>query len=237
MTMLDEPPPYLFRTLDIFSSGYTDNNITLSPAAVRKLPHHDRDVFALEPNFVMAVLERHVNSWRKRNKPLEPEQNIDNSMSWPTSLLYVVQCADHRHRLHGCSEDQIEIIAVDTSLFPPRMFLRASKVLQAHFRGVKKGGMRDAIDTRLCGCINAFGDFLSQETLEHHGDCSKVNWPTSHVTSLPTFRQKWALYTITHPELDNPCGQTKWALTTVIVRKIWHGDEYGAVSRWRTTHE
>lgn len=78
---LGEPPPYLFRTFDPKTSDYTDEKITMPPAAVRKLPHHDKDIFSLEPDFAMAVLEKHQNPWRRKNKPPELEPNIDNFIS------------------------------------------------------------------------------------------------------------------------------------------------------------
>lgn len=232
---LNEPPPYLFRTFDPKSSGYTDENITMSPAAVRKLPHHDRDIFSLESDFAMEVLEKHQNPWRRKNKPPEPEPNIDNFTSWATSLLYVVQYAYHRRRLYGCSEDEIKIIAVDTSLFPPRTFIRSSAILEAYFRLVKRDDMRNTIGTRLCGYTYTFGVFICQGTLVHHRHCDKANGPTSHIISLADLRQN-GLPTL-YPELEDASGHAKWALTTIALRKIWHGDECGEVDRWKTTFE
>lgn len=230
---LDQPPRYLFRTFDPLSSGYTDDLITKSPAAVRSLPHHTQDILSLEPNFAQEVLEKHMNPWRRKNKPPEPEPNIDNFTSWATSLLYVVQYAYHRRRLYGCSEDQIKIIAVDTSLFPPRTFIRASALLQAHFDLVKKDDMRHTIGVRLLAYIYKFGEYLCQGTLVHHRYCEEVNGPTSHVISLAALRQNGLA--VLYPELDDPTGHEKWALRTVSLRRIWHGDEYGKVPRQRST--
>lgn len=232
---LDDPPPYLFRTFDARSSGYTDDKITMSPAAVRKLHHHDKDIFSLEPDFAMAVLEKHQNPWRRKGKPPEPEPNIDNLISWATSLLYVVQYAYHRRRLYGCSEDEIKIIAVDTSLLPPRTFIRSIALLEAHFRLVKKDDMRNTIGTRLLGYTYTFGEFLCQGTLVHNRHCDRANGPTSHVISLAALRQNGL--PVLYPELENASGHAKWALTTIALRKIWHGDEYGEVGRRKTTFE
>lgn len=232
---LDQPPRYLFRTFDPLSSGYTDDLITKSPAAVRSLPHHTQDIFSLEPNFAQEVLEKHMNPWRRKNKPPEPEPNIDNFTSWATSLLYVVQYAYHRRRLYGCSEDQIKIIAVETSLFPPRTFIRASALLQAHFDLVKKDDMRHTIGVRLLAYIYTFGEYLCQGTLVHHRYCEEVNGPTSHVISLVALRQNGLA--VLYPELDDSAGHDKWALRTVALRKIWYGDEYGKVQRRRSMRE
>lgn len=67
----------------------------------------------------------------------------------------------------------------------------------------------------------------------HHRHCDKAKGPTSHVISLAALRQNGL--PVLYPELENASGHAKWALTTIALRKIWHGDEYGEVCRGKTT--
>ena len=230
---LDESPPYLFRTFDSRSTGYTDDNVVISPAAVFRLPHHNQDIFSLEPEFAVALIEKHLDPWRGKNKPPEPGLNPDNLMSWTTSLLYAIQYAYYRRRVYGCKEDQIKIIAVKTSLFPPRTFIRASALLEAHFRLVKQEARQNTMSPHLLRYIFTFGEFLSQGTLVHSHHYGDLNYPTSYVISLAMLRQDGL--PMLYPELDDPRGHAKWALTTIALRKKWHGDESGNVDQWQST--
>lgn len=233
---LEQPPRYLFRTFDHKSSGHSDDHIIMSPAAVRNLPHHSVDIFSLDPDFAMAVLEKHMNPWRRKHLIVpEPEPNIDNFMSWTTSLLYAVQYAYHRRRLYGCSSDKIMICAVDVTLFPPGQFIRASALLQAHFDMVKQDDMRHHIGVRLLAYIYTFGEYLSQGTLMHRRPCEKMVGSISHVISLASLQNSGL--PVLYPELDDPIGHDKWALRTIYLRKIWHRDEYGNVNSWRSSRE
>lgn len=233
---LEQPPRYLFRTFDPKSNGYSDDQVIMSPAAVRALPHHAQDIFALDSDLAMAILEKHMNPWRKKHSfALEQEPNIDNFMSWTTSLLYAVQYAYHRRRLYGCSPDQIKICAIDVTLFSPGQFIRASVLLQAHYERVKHEDMRHHIGVRLLCYIYTFGEYLSQGVLMHRRPWETTDGSISHVISLASLQGNGL--PVLYPELHDPMCHDKWALRTIYLRKIWYSDEYGQVDPWKSSRE
>jgi len=71
--------------------------------------------------------------------------------------------------------------------------------------------------------------------LMHRRPCEKMVGSISHVISLASLQNSGL--PILYPELDDPIGHDKWALRTIYLRKIWHGDEYGNVDPWRSGRE
>ena len=138
---LERPPRFLFRTFDHKSSGHSDDRVIASPAAKFGLPHRAKDIFSLDSEVAISIVDKHLNPWLRKNSTDSDPYHDDNFMSWTTSLLYAVQYAYYRRSRYGCSLDQIKICVVDVSMFPPGQFIRSCNLLQAYHGLGRSDGM------------------------------------------------------------------------------------------------
>lgn len=149
-------------------------------------------------------------------------------MSWTTSLLYAVQYAYYRRSRYGCSLDEIKICVVDVSMFPPGQFIRSCTLLQAYHGLGRSDGMQNLYSTRLLVYMYTFGEYLSQGHMIHHRYCETTQKPSSAVISMAGL-QKNGILTL-YPELADPKGHGVWALRTLQLRELWHGEDNEATS-------
>ncbi|KAL3456234.1 hypothetical protein BJX64DRAFT_294283 [Aspergillus heterothallicus] len=205
---LDQIPRYLFRTFDHKSFGRTDEDIVSSTACEGQKPLSKFDIFSLDKNLAMSIVDRHMNPWAVKDYEKQPP---DNFMSWTSSLLYAVQYTLYRRHHYGCSSEQIQICVVDTTKFPRGQFIHAKRLLHAYYKLVKGIDMRHSISTRLLVYIYQNGEYLSQGSFQHsHGSC---------VVSLANLEAS-GLYSL-YPEFTAPGHQAKWGVTTAYFRKLW----------------
>ncbi|KAL2848191.1 hypothetical protein BJY01DRAFT_262766 [Aspergillus pseudoustus] len=205
---LDKVPRYLFRTFDRKSFGRTDENIVASPASEIRTVSSKFDIFSLDTDLAMSIVDRHMNPWRVKDYD---KHAPDNLMSWTSSLLYAVQYALYRRHHYGCASDEIKICVADTTKFDRGQFVHARRLLQAYYDLVRQADMRQNFDTRLLVYIYQNGEYLSQGTLYHAG--------RSCVISLAALEES-GLYSL-YPEFAVPHRQAKWAITTAHLRKLW----------------
>lgn len=218
---LDQDPRYLYRTFDSRSSGYSDDRVVISPAASAKLPHHSTDIFSLSTEMALAIIKKHLDPWHDKESNVDDQgPNIDNLMSWTTSLLYAVQYAYYRQHRYGSRPEQIRICVVDVGQLPKAQFIRASTLLQGFYGRVKREDVRLEYNTRLLKYIYSFGEYLYQGVVVHER--------LSSVISLETLK-KHDIATL-YPELEDPTGHAKWALRTVQLQHHWHGEDGTGVS-------
>ena len=227
---LGRPPRFLFRTFDHKSSGHSDDRVISSPAAKFGLPHHEKDVFALDSDVAISIVDKHLNPWLRKNStlPASNPHHDDNFMSWTSSLLYAVQYAYYRRARYGCSLDQIKICVVDVSMFPPGQFIRSCTLLQAYHSLGRSDGMQNLYSIRLLVYMYTFGEYLSQGHMVHHRYCEKTQRSSSSVISMACLEQN-GIYTL-YPELADPKGHGVWALRTIQLRQLWHGEDNEAIS-------
>lgn len=98
---LERPPRFLFRTFDHKSSGRSDDRVIASPAAKYGLPRHTKDIFTLDSDTAISIVDKHLNPWLRKNSTDTDPYRDDNFMSWTTSLLYAVQYAYYRRSQCG----------------------------------------------------------------------------------------------------------------------------------------
>lgn len=205
---LDKIPRYLFRTYDRKSFGRSDEDVMASPASKDGLLNSKLDIFSLNKDLAMSIVDRHMNPWFVKDYWRQPP---DNFMSWTSSLLYAVQYALYRRYHHGCTSEEIKICVIDTTAFQKGQFIHAKRLLKAYYDRVKRVDMRQSFSTRLLVYIYQNGEFLSQGALSHQSK--------SCVMSLAGLERS-GLYSL-YPELAIVEGQSKWAVTTAHLRKLW----------------
>lgn len=225
---LERPPRFLFRTFDHKSSGHSDDRVIASPAAKFGLPHRAKDIFSLDSEVAISIVDKHLNPWLRKNSTDSDPYHDDNFMSWTTSLLYAVQYAYYRRSRYGCSLDQIKICVVDVSMFPPGQFIRSCNLLQAYHGLGRSDGMQNLYSTTLLVYMYTFGEYLSQGHLVHRRYCERTQKQSSSVISMACLEQN-GIYTL-YPELSDPAGHGVWALRTIQLRKLWHGEDDEAIS-------
>jgi hypothetical protein len=225
---LDRPPRFLFRTFDYKSSGHSDDKVIASPAAKFGLPNHTKDIFTLDSDVAISIVDKHLNPWLRKNSTDKDPYHDDNFMSWTTSLLYAVQYAYYRRSRYGCSLDQIKICVVDVSMFPPGQFIRSCSLLQAYHGLGRSDGMQNLYSTTLLVYMYTFGEYLSQGHLRHRRYCEKTQRTSSSVISMACLERN-GIYTL-YPELEDPTGHGVWALRTIQLRKLWHGEDNETIS-------
>lgn len=199
---LGRPPRFLFRTFDHKSSGHSDDTVVSSPAAKFGLPHHTKDIFTLDSDIAISIVDMHLNPWLRKNSTDSDPHHNDNFMSWTSSLLYVIQYAYYRRARYGCSLDQIKICVVDVSMFPLGQFIRSCTLLQAYHGLGRSDGMQNLYSTRLLVYMYTFGEYLSQGYLVHRRYCERTQRTSSSVVSMACLEQN-GIYTL-YPELKDP---------------------------------
>ncbi|KAL4936147.1 hypothetical protein BDV06DRAFT_233682 [Aspergillus oleicola] len=205
---LDNVPRYLFRTFDPKSFGRSNEDVIASPASENRTASNKFDIFSLNKDMAMSMLDRHLNPWAVKDYEMQPP---DNFMSWTSSLLYAIQYALYRRYHYGCASDEIKICVIDTKKFQQGQFIHAKRLLKAYYDLVKQVDMRQNFGTRLLLYIYQNGEYLSQGSIDLRG--------RSCVASLAGLEES-GLYSL-YPEFAVPERQSKWAVTTARLRKLW----------------
>jgi hypothetical protein len=78
---LERPLRSLFRTFDHKSSGHSDDKVIASPAAKFGLPHHAKDIFSLDSDVAMSIVDKHLNLWLRKNSTDSAPYHDDNFVS------------------------------------------------------------------------------------------------------------------------------------------------------------
>ncbi|KAK8104573.1 uncharacterized protein PG998_011606 [Apiospora kogelbergensis] len=204
----DQKPQYLFRTYDSGSYGQSDEDIVASPARADRILTSKKDIFSLDENLGLSIVDRHMNPWRWKDytSPIP-----DNFMSWTTSLLYAIQYALYRRHRYGSNSADIKICMIDTRRFHDKQFIHAKRLLEAYYKFVKRDDIRHFYDTRLLVYIYQFGEYLSQGEVYHAGRSCTV--------SLASLEDNGLLEM--YPEFADPRGHATWAIRTLELRSLW----------------
>ncbi|KAL9020640.1 MAG: hypothetical protein Q9185_002088 [Variospora sp. 1 TL-2023] len=166
----DNIPRYLFHVTTPKSDGTTNRTWVKSKDAKRGDPNSSTDVFARDSTSVANMLNRHLR-WCKRN-------NVDNFVSWTSSLLFALQYIFYRRTLDSLDIQDIYLCIIDTLAFPRATFLKDMDLIDTYsaqdsalsrFRILREHPAR-----RFQGYYY-FGEYLSQGALKLDGNCSIVS--------------------------------------------------------------
>ena len=165
---------YLFRLSDKCSRAQTDKIWVKSPDARRHGPDSHRDVFTRRNRTNVAqALRRHLHGQPS-------DRNDDNLVSWSSSLLSVLHIACWRVRQEG-NDGAAEqtLCVVDTTLLPPRVFMRDLFLIRAFLNDDTSNISPLAFGLRLSERLasyqtNHYGEYFSQGALRIEGCCSIV---------------------------------------------------------------
>ncbi|KAK4041707.1 hypothetical protein C8A01DRAFT_14563 [Parachaetomium inaequale] len=162
----NDVPRYLFRVFTPKSRGATDTIWTRSMDARGGNPNAGLDIFDRDDKREVAdMLNRHLR-WRKGVD--------DNLVSWTSSLLFALVYIFHLHaneRDRSAFED-ICLCVVDTTLFPPGVFLQDLDLIRAFCAFDKQ--LANFENLRLGG-LYYFGEYLSQGALKIEHKCQIVS--------------------------------------------------------------
>ncbi|OBS23235.1 hypothetical protein FPOA_03788 [Fusarium poae] len=153
----NDPPKYLFRAYDEESWGTNREDIIASSGC----DLNRRDILSRSRQDASSkMLYGHLRT------PYGSTRD-DNLVSWSSSLLFVIQCANYRSRRAGMGSDGVFICAVDTTKFPKGQFAR-DKWLMTIFRDVSGEDAKFRI-LRFEEPTYDNGEYLSQGTLNVKG--------------------------------------------------------------------
>ncbi len=99
-------PRYLYRLAAPQTAGSTTTSTVVPPTVT-----HQTDIFHLPIQKAATLLLNHL-LWERGY------ENGYNLMSWTSSLLFALQYALYRHWKDGDDLNQIQLIILDTTLFP-----------------------------------------------------------------------------------------------------------------------
>lgn len=165
----NDVPRYLFRVSTPKSRGRTDKIWTRSMDVTNNIPNARLDIFARDNEQEVAdMLNRHLRWWKGGE---------DNLVSWTSSLLFALVYVFHLHAsmTDGSDFEDISLCVVDTTFFPPGVFLRDLDLIRA-FRTFDEK-LDDFGDLRLKkrGGLLYFGEYLSQGALRIEDKCRIVS--------------------------------------------------------------
>lgn len=208
---LSDVPRYLFRAFDHKSTGRNDHNVIASTESISMNSRSSRaDLLSRTGEEAAIMLYRHLT------KPCFEENdergNVDNLMSWSSSLLFVIQYATWRCYKRHCTPAEVEICMVDTTKFPHGQFARDMSLIRA-YRGSPQLAqeIRDFFNFRLKRKYYDNGEYLSQGVLHHTG--------RSVVVSLSQLIEA-GLYDL-YPEFADSAEMSSWTKRVGALRSGW----------------
>ncbi|KAK3331811.1 hypothetical protein B0T19DRAFT_397637 [Cercophora scortea] len=177
---------------------------------------------------VAAMLNRHL-WWHKSNQP-------DNFVSWISSLLYAVQymlyCFNRSKRQF--SLDQIQLLMVDTTLFPSREILfmedvdliniyaefgQPPQASQSKYNGNSLGQEKTLAKlARMRSGLYLFGEYLSQGALRVEGKCKSITLEALIGRGLFSLRHDFLGSPALGPDAKENSG---WAKEVVKLREVF----------------
>ncbi|KAL4963863.1 uncharacterized protein BDV14DRAFT_190590 [Aspergillus stella-maris] len=113
-------PRYLYRLVAPQSAG-TTTAATIVPPLIEG---RSEDIFHYEPRKAASQLLNHL-LWQRGHA------SLCNLMSWTSSLLFALQYALYRHRRDGDDLRHIQLIVLDTTLFPAGTFIQDMEIMRA----------------------------------------------------------------------------------------------------------
>jgi hypothetical protein len=203
---LVDVPQYLFRTFDTKSSGINNKSVIASTASQSKSPKFRTDILKLKRHRIAELLSMHLD------KPCIGGSNIDNLMSWTSSLLFAMQYAIWRRKSF-----KFMICTVDSSKFPRGQFVQDICLLKAYHAAAKErgGDVFRMFDLRLRNEDFYNGEYLSQGILNHkHRSC---------VVSLEQLIRA-GLYDL-YPEFEDARGNEMWTKRVLELRQNWSAEQ------------
>jgi hypothetical protein len=221
---LERVDRYLYRLFDKNSNGSTDCKWVKSRDADKTRFQYDKDIFEREDRHEVAqALNRHLY-WSG-----EADEE-DNFVSWSSSLLVVLQYAHFRAR--RCDFREMFLCVVDTTLLPPKVFMRDMDLLAA-FSSYDNSGREDTLPSLQClrqkghahyRGVYYFGEYLSQGAVHIQNCCSIV--PMAHIIDT-------GLYTLKE-ELAHPTTTTDiWANRVIFLRETFYDSNIRYLARDR----
>ncbi|KAL4944116.1 hypothetical protein BDV06DRAFT_116824 [Aspergillus oleicola] len=149
-------PRYVYRLVAPQSAGTTTAATVVPPL----IAENSEDIFQYAPAKAATLLLKHL-LWQRGH------ENECNLMSWTSSLLFALQYALYRHRRDGDDLRHIQLIILDTTLFPAGTFIQDMEIM---------GVFQDA-DPRLQKFVEFreseyyFGEYLTQGRLAIQDRC------------------------------------------------------------------
>ncbi|KAK3316488.1 hypothetical protein B0H66DRAFT_296359 [Apodospora peruviana] len=128
----DDVPRFLFRMFDPSCSGQTDDDMVASPMSISEhLSKYSKfDIFKWskwKPEKATEMLYRYLaQQWPTSSSGVNDYP--DNLMSWSSSLPSVIQAALWSRDHEGYTQDEVKIVAVDTTTFRRGQFARDRKL-------------------------------------------------------------------------------------------------------------
>lgn len=162
---LPDPPRYLFRAYDKYSSGTTDDLVVESVASKYRNPGSEINILSMEKHEISKHLDEHLR------KKLCAGEGADNLMSWTSSFPFAIQYAIYRCHISGFSPEDSKICVVDTSAFPRGQFARDRWLID---QADKCQSMEELAEMRR-GIDYDNGEYLSQGNLRHIGRSCTVS--------------------------------------------------------------
>lgn len=210
---LERVDRYLFRLFDKNSDGSTDCKWVKSKDADKTRFQYDKDIFEREDlHEVAQALNKHLY-WSG-----EADEE-DNFVSWSSSLLVVLQYAHFRAR--RCDFREMFLCVVDTTLLPPKVFMRDMDLLAAFSRYDNSLGcdtlpglqcLRQKRHAQYRG-VYYFGEYLSQGALRIEHCCGIV--PMARITDT-------GLYVLKEELADPTTTKERWANRVIKLREAFY---------------
>lgn len=166
-----EVPRYLFRVSTSKSDGITNSTWVKSKDAAIGRADSAVDIFARESASVANMLNRHLQ-WSGRL------DDVDNFVSWTSSLLFVLQYIFYRRTSNRLDMRDIFLCIIDTSAFPRATFLKDKDLINTYSEHENALRLFRVLRDRQCHPFKGsyyFGEYLSQGALKVDGSCSIVS--------------------------------------------------------------
>jgi hypothetical protein len=156
------------------------------------------------------MLHKHLTKscfdWNKE------EEDVDNLMSWSSSLLFVIQYAIWRYHKRHSTPAGVEICMVDTTKFPHGQFARDMSLIRAYHEAPELDTeIQQFFDFRLKNKYYDNGEYLSQGLLHHTGRSVVV--PLSQLIDA-------GLYDL-YPEFADSAETGSWTKRVGALRSEW----------------
>ncbi|QGI66374.1 hypothetical protein CEK27_010345 [Fusarium fujikuroi] len=156
-----QTPRYLFRAWDNNSTGINGEDVIASILSKDDNENrHKADIFSMDYRQASDMLHQHLD------KGLLFSRVTDNLVSWSSSLMFVIQCANHRfYKMRDSQQDDVYICAVDTTKFPRGQFARDSWLVKSFRNGKLTSEEMRIRNLRLDWRGFDNGEYLSQGVL------------------------------------------------------------------------
>ncbi|KAL4923554.1 uncharacterized protein BDV17DRAFT_285337 [Aspergillus undulatus] len=149
-------PRYLYRLVAPQSAGTTTASTAVPPLVSGK----SQDIFQLPTSKAASLLLNHL-LWQKGHA------DGCNLMSWTSSLLFALQYALYRHRRDGDDLRHIQLIILDTTLFPAGTFIQDMEIMRSFQEADTK--LQKFVEFRESEYY--FGEYLTQGRLAIQDRC------------------------------------------------------------------